>query len=133
LPASKISPSIRYLQNSGRENGFRVAQAPICLWSAGFPDHRKHAVIVLAAGATRRRVAEIGMELARSELGRRKREACIVLAVVVTTRAPASADLGLGSDRQIGTGLGALRGFGIDVTRIETALIASRRSRCRSW
>jgi hypothetical protein len=52
------------------------------------PDRDKDAAIILTG-----RAAEIGVVLARSELGRGKRKAHIVLAIVLTTPARAGADL----------------------------------------
>jgi len=59
----------------GRENGPRIAAGAASPLIGRIPDHGEHAVVVVAGGA-----AEIGLELARSELGRGKRKAHIILA-----------------------------------------------------
>ena len=58
------------------------------------PDQGKHAIVILAGGAT-----EIGVELARTEFGRCERQAHIFLAAALATADPACPDLNaLGQD-----------------------------------
>jgi hypothetical protein len=78
-----------------RENGPRAHRVRAGLTVIRrVPEQGEDAVVVLAGGA-----AEIGVELERSELGCREREAHIVLAAVLAAPDPASTDLdALGDD-----------------------------------
>ena len=104
------------------------------------PDQGEHAVIVLAGGAS-----EIGVELARSELGRCQREAHILLAAALAATDPARPDLDvLGQDAEVGMGLGGLvavrdnvdlgpDGDGPELALVGAVVVLGRRIRSQSW
>src|SRR4051812_47066054 len=81
-----------------------IARGPDLPLVRRVPDHGKDAVVVLAGGA-----AEIGVKLARAELGGCERQAHILLAAVLAAPDPARADLdALGHDPEVRVGLGTL-------------------------
>src|SRR5439155_26013090 len=91
------------------------------------PDHGEDAVVVLAG-----RAAEVGVQLARSELGRCERQTHIVLAAGLTAPDPARTDLdALRDDPEVGVGLDALVAVrddidvGADRDGLELALVAA--------
>jgi hypothetical protein len=94
-----------------RERGPRAWRGGRLPSVGGIPDDGKDAVIILAGGA-----AEIGIDLARSELGCGQRQAHIILAAGFPAPGPACADLdALGDDAEVGLGVRTLVAVGNDV------------------